>query len=238
MALRTDVKLLVRGVFSTIGGQSRSYIGRRNNTGSAGWAVLFDGTSLTWQPTSTKPAWYRVMTDVWTVWGWLTYVPMTPVGNGWWTVFSLLTNATIRVRGHTSGSGFNQSASIVDDFYPPKLQILPHPSSQTNNAATTAILSVTAAGIPPLYYRWRRVAVPPMYYLAQKKIGMFLLTSAMFILGCFLMLTIVLIPGAMILWAFAAVAAIRHHQLETARNMLDDHARKVGAEVAAKIQKC
>lgn len=81
------------------------------------------------------------------------------------------------------------------------------------------------------------ILLPPMYYLAKKKMGMFMLTSAMFVLGCFLMLTIVLIPGAMILWAFAAVAAIRHYQLETAKQMLDNHARKVGAEVAAKLQR-
>lgn len=81
------------------------------------------------------------------------------------------------------------------------------------------------------------ILLPPVYFLSQKKTGMFLLTSAMFVVSFFLAITIVLLPGALILWAFAAIAAIRHNRRKVFVEILDDHARKVGAEVAAGLQK-
>ena len=79
------------------------------------------------------------------------------------------------------------------------------------------------------------ILLPPAYFLTQKKTGMFILTSAMFVLSFILAITIVLLPGALFLWAFAAIAAIRHHRRKAIAEMLNSHARKVGAEVAASL---
>lgn len=81
------------------------------------------------------------------------------------------------------------------------------------------------------------ILLPPLYFLTQKKIGLFILTSAMFVVSFLLALTIVLIPGALILWALAAIAAIWHYRRKAIARILDAHARKVGVEVAANLQK-
>jgi uncharacterized membrane protein YccF (DUF307 family) len=81
------------------------------------------------------------------------------------------------------------------------------------------------------------ILLPPMYFLTQKKTGMFILTSGMFVVSLFLALTIVLLPVALILWAIAAIAAVWHNRNKAATEMLASHARKVGAEVAAALQK-
>jgi len=81
------------------------------------------------------------------------------------------------------------------------------------------------------------ILLPPAYFLTQKKTGMFILTSAMFVVSFFLAMTIVLIPAALILWAIATIAALRHNQRRVFVEILDDHARKVGSEVATRLQK-
>ena len=81
------------------------------------------------------------------------------------------------------------------------------------------------------------ILFPPLYFLIQKKMGMFLLTSAMFILAFLLMMTFVMMPFSLILWLIAAIMAMRHYRFKVITKVLDDHARKIGVEVAASLQK-
>lgn len=80
------------------------------------------------------------------------------------------------------------------------------------------------------------ILLPPLYFLTQRKIGMFILTSAMFVALFLLAMTIVIIPVALILWAIAAIATTWHNRHRIAVEMLDNHARKVGVEIAANLQ--
>ena len=81
------------------------------------------------------------------------------------------------------------------------------------------------------------ILLPPLYFLTQKKFGMFILTSAMFLLAVIFILTVVLIPGAFILWALAMIPAAWHYRHQATTKILEAHARKVGAEVAANLQR-
>ena len=56
------------------------------------------------------------------------------------------------------------------------------------------------------------ILLPPLYFLLNKKMGMFVITSAMFVLAFFLACTIVLIPGALILWIIAMIPALRDNR--------------------------
>lgn len=81
------------------------------------------------------------------------------------------------------------------------------------------------------------ILLPPLYFLTQKKYGMFVLTGFMFLLGFVMMMTIALIPVALVLWAIALIPACWHYRRAAGTQILDAHARKVGAEVAASLQK-
>ena len=81
------------------------------------------------------------------------------------------------------------------------------------------------------------ILLPPLYFLTQKKYGMFVLTGGMFLLGILMMMTIALIPVALVLWAIAMIPACWHYRREAVTKILDAHARKVGVEVAANLQK-
>lgn len=81
------------------------------------------------------------------------------------------------------------------------------------------------------------ILLPPLYFLTQKKFGMFILTSAMFLLSVIFILTVALIPGAFLLWALSMIPATWHYRRLAAKQILEEHARKVGAEVAASLQR-
>src|SRR6266702_5739664 len=59
LAVQADGRILVGGGFSTLGGQSRTNIGRLNDAGPATQSLTFDGSTLTWVRGGTSPEVWR-----------------------------------------------------------------------------------------------------------------------------------------------------------------------------------
>jgi uncharacterized membrane protein len=76
------------------------------------------------------------------------------------------------------------------------------------------------------------VLLPPLYFLLNKKIGMFLITSAMLVVAMFLAMTVVLLPVSLILWVIAIIAAVRHNR----RKELVAHAEMLATKMAEKMR--
>jgi uncharacterized membrane protein len=76
------------------------------------------------------------------------------------------------------------------------------------------------------------ILFPPLYFLLNKKIGMCVLTGAMFIVAMFLAITIVLLPGSLILWVIAMIAAVRDNR----RKALEAHAEMFTNKLAEKLR--
>ncbi len=80
------------------------------------------------------------------------------------------------------------------------------------------------------------ILLPPLYFLLNQKLGMCVLTSAMFILAFFLACTIVMIPGALILWVIAMIAALRHHRRKEMNQNMVKHADLIATKMSEKLQ--
>jgi len=79
------------------------------------------------------------------------------------------------------------------------------------------------------------ILLPPLYFLTQKKFGMFILTSVMFFLAVIFMLMVVLIPGSFILWALAAIPAIRHNRRQAINEMMEPHLRQLCGSLFGRV---
>jgi hypothetical protein len=78
------------------------------------------------------------------------------------------------------------------------------------------------------------ILLPPLYFLLNKKMGMCILTSAMFVVAIFLAITIVLIPGSIILWIIAAIPAAMHCRRQTLNKYMVEHADLIATKMAEK----
>ncbi len=114
--MQADGKILVGGRFGTLGGQSRTNIGRLNNTGPATQSLAFDGSTLTWTRGGTSPEVWRTTFEYspdgtsWTNLGGGIRIP-----GGWQlTGLALPTNTTFRARGYTVGGYYNGSGWFVE----------------------------------------------------------------------------------------------------------------------------
>jgi len=155
--LQADGKILVGGGFTTLGGQSRTNIGRLNNTGSAIQSLTFDGSTLTWMRGGTSPEVWRTTFEsspdgaAWTNLG----AGIRILGGWQLTGLALPTNTTFRARGFTVG-GFGNGSGWFVETISGSPGIYTQPASRTNNAGTTAAFAVYAFGSGPLSYKWRK----------------------------------------------------------------------------------
>jgi uncharacterized delta-60 repeat protein len=160
LALQANGSLLAGGSFETLGGQSRTNLGRLNNTDPATQSLLFDGSSVTWLRGGSSPEVWRTTFDISTNGGigWMRLGKGTRIAGGWQLGgLSLPANTTVRARGHTTGGYHNGSSWFVEAFAG-RLAIADQPRSRTNNAGSTARLSVRTSGGPTAtqWYQWRK----------------------------------------------------------------------------------
>lgn len=161
IAVQPDGKTLVGGGFYTLAGQSRSHIGRLIATDPATQSLSFEGSTLTWLRGGTSPEIERTMFEVSTNGGanWASLGTSSRIPGGWQlTGVSLPGNASLRVRGFTTGGRYNASGWFVESFGGAPA-ITGQPASQTNNAGTTVSFTVTANGSDPMSYFWRKDGV-------------------------------------------------------------------------------
>ena len=157
LVVQGDGRILVGGSFSTLGGQRRTNIGRLNNTGPATQSLTFDGSTVTWMRAGTSPEVWRT-TFEYSPDGtsWTNLRAGTRIPGGWQlSGLALPPNTILRARGYTAGGSWETSGGFVESFTGPP-RIVTQPGSLTNNAGTTAALSVYASGSGPLSYEWRK----------------------------------------------------------------------------------
>jgi len=133
LAVQADGEILVGGYFGTLGGQSRTNIGRLNNTGAATQSLTFDGSTLTWTRGGTSPEAWRTTFEYspdggnsWTDLGGGIRIPGLPAGQagGWQlTGLALPNSTTFRARGYTVGGFQNGSSWFVETVLRPPLAI-------------------------------------------------------------------------------------------------------------------
>ncbi len=157
LAVQADGKILVGGRFTTLGGQTRNYIGRLNNSDPATQNLNYNGSTLTWLRGGTSPEVWRTTFESSTDRGasWTGLGAGARIAGGWQlTGVAVLPNANVRARGFTTGGQYNGSGWFTLAILGPPL-IVRQPQSQTNDAGTTATLSVAAGGTESLSYQWR-----------------------------------------------------------------------------------
>lgn len=128
LALQADGKILAGGQFTTLGGQSRTNLGRLNNTSPATESLTFDASTITWLRGGTAPEAYGATFDYstngvdWTALG-----AGTRIAGGWqFSGLSLPDRAAVRARGWVAGGYYNGSSWFVETraVTPPKLAAL------------------------------------------------------------------------------------------------------------------
>jgi len=143
------------GNFKTLGGQSRSFVGRFSATGPAIQNLALEGTTVVWQRGGSAPEVWRTLLEIAANFlGWVNVGPGTRVAEGWeWSGIALSTDATIRARGFTIGGRFNNSGGQVESSLlivttnPPV--ITSQPVSQTLLVGATALFTVVASSGTP-----------------------------------------------------------------------------------------
>jgi uncharacterized delta-60 repeat protein len=160
LAIQPDGAALVGGVFSRIGPQLRSNIGRLTPTGTPVDQLTYDGTLLLWQRGGPIPEVLRATFDVSTNGtDWVPLGDAIRVPGGWaFDVSSAPAQTSFRARGFITGSGNSSSWFVENILGPPAVDLAP--VSRTNNAGTTAYFEVTGGGTPPLTYQWLKNGQP------------------------------------------------------------------------------
>jgi uncharacterized delta-60 repeat protein len=120
LALQPDWKILVGGVFTTLAGQSRTNIGRLNNTGSAEPNLTFDGSTITWLRGGTSPEVWRTTFEVCTNGStWISLGAGQRITGGWQlTGLNYPANAAIRARGFVCGASW-----FVETLFAPTMPL-------------------------------------------------------------------------------------------------------------------
>lgn len=158
LALQSDGKLIVSGANLTqLAGQTRTNIGRLNNTDAATQSLNFDGSTVTWLRGGASPELSRTSFEISTDGtNWLGAGAGTRITGGWQLIgLSFPTNVNIRARGIVVGGYSNSSSWPVEMLAGPPW-IIAQPASQVVTNGQTARFSVSAAGTPPLAYQWRQ----------------------------------------------------------------------------------
>jgi uncharacterized delta-60 repeat protein len=123
LAVQADGRILVGGNFTMLGGQTRNYLGRLNNTAPATQTLSFDGSTITWLRGGTSPEVWRTAFEqstngvTWTGLG-----AGTRIIGGWqgWQLpgLSLPPNGTLRARGYVACGYQNASGWFVEATLP------------------------------------------------------------------------------------------------------------------------
>jgi len=158
LALQSDGKLIVGGDnFTQLAGQTRTNVGRLNNTDAATQSLSFDGSTITWLRGGASPELSRTSFEI-SVDGtnWVGVGAGTRVTGGWQLGgLSFPSNVNIRARGIVVGGYSNASSWPIETVAGPPW-IIAQPASQVVTNGQAVVLSVTAAGTPPLVYQWRK----------------------------------------------------------------------------------
>ncbi len=126
--VQPDGKILVAGAFITLAGQSRTNLGRLNDTGPATESLTFNTSMITWMRGGTAPEAYGAAFDYSTNGvDWIALGAGTRIAGGWQlSGLSLPDRAAVRARGWVTGGYFNGSSWFVETrtVTPPKLTAL------------------------------------------------------------------------------------------------------------------
>jgi hypothetical protein len=137
--------VVVGGVFTTLGGQIRYYIGRLNNSEPAAQSLSYDGSNLVWLRGGTGP---EISTTSFEQspdgLSWVNVGPGARVSGGWQLSNVALTpGATVRARGQVSGSYFNGSGWFVETT----LRVGPWLANQGTQGGVQSFLLLGQPGI-------------------------------------------------------------------------------------------
>ena len=157
MAVQADGKILVGGLFTTLGGQPRTNIARIKNSDPASQSLSFDGSTITWLRGGASPEVWRTTFDLSTHGPtWSNLGAGTRIAGGWQrAVASAPITGVIRARGYvTSGSSWFVESQL--QFTNTAPTIVENPQSVMKLTGASATFSVTVAGTPPFSYQWRR----------------------------------------------------------------------------------
>ena len=157
IAVQADGKVLVGGSFAALDGQSRTNVGRLDNTGPATQSLIFGGSALTWMRGGTSPEVWRTTFEYSPDGGssWRNLGDGIRIPGGWQlTGLALSTNTTFRARGYTEG-GAGSSWFVETIIGSPGIYNI-QPASLIKDAGSTASFSVYASGSGPLSYQWRK----------------------------------------------------------------------------------
>ena len=148
------------GSFSSLAGQSRSRIGRLNNTDPATQDLSYNGSSITWLRSGASPEIWAASFEASTNHAdWFGLGSGARLANGWQlTNVTLPADASIRARGSAGGGYYNGSGWVMEQIIGVRSATVP-PRSCTNNAGTTATFSILAGGTTPLSYQWLKDGV-------------------------------------------------------------------------------
>jgi hypothetical protein len=125
--LQADGKILVGGQFTTLGGQTRTNIGRLNNTGPATQSLSYDGSTITWLRGGASPEVWRTTFDFSTDGtNWASLGAGTRIPDGWQlaSVSPPSPKGTIRARGYLT-TWFVETDLVVG---PPPVILVNDPS--------------------------------------------------------------------------------------------------------------
>ncbi len=116
LAVQADGEILVGGYFTTLGDQNRSYIGRLTPTEPVTQALVFDGSTATWQRGGSSPEVSRTVFEGSTnSTSWVALGGGVRVPGGWQlSGLSWPTNALLRARGFVAGGYYNGSGWFVE----------------------------------------------------------------------------------------------------------------------------
>jgi len=121
LALQPDGAIIVGGSFSSLGGQSRTNLGRLNNATPGTQSLSLDGGTVTWLRGGGSPeVWRTTFESSNDGISWTNLGVGTRTDGGWQlTGLSVSTNDLIRARGFTSGGQYGGSGSIVESLQAP-----------------------------------------------------------------------------------------------------------------------
>src|SRR5262249_1424164 len=120
--LQPDGKILAGGIFSSLGGMTRSCLGRLHNTVPATQSLTSDGTNVSWFRGGTSLEVLRATLNVCTNGtDWVDLGPGTRIAAGWqWPIGQNHANATLRARGFYNAGQYAGSGSIIESSVGPR----------------------------------------------------------------------------------------------------------------------
>jgi uncharacterized delta-60 repeat protein len=155
LGIQADGKVLAGGAFTNLAGQPRAYLGRLTNPDPASHELSFDESAVRWLRGGSSPEVWRVTFESSTNGNDWSFLGEGIRMDGGWQVagLTLASGISIRARGFTTGGQAGAGSWFVEDVAgaPAITSISP---GRTNNAGSSALLTVAAGGTAPLYYQW------------------------------------------------------------------------------------